>query len=68
MISPKVYVPVLVAILAAIALYLLTGDKSFLITILLSLAAGGTGVAVKPAPEVTQEEVNQLSRRKRGLA
>jgi hypothetical protein len=66
-ISPKVYVPVLVAILAAIALFLLTGDKSFLITILLSLAAGGTGVAVKPAPEVTQEEVNQLSRRKRGL-
>jgi len=66
-ISPKVYIPVLVAVAAALAIFLLTGDKSYLVTILLSLAAGGAGVAVKPAPEVTQDEVNKLSERKRGL-
>ncbi len=66
-ISPKVYIPVLVGTIAAFALFLLTGDKTYLAAILLSVAAGGTGVAAKPAPEVTQEEVEELSRRKRGL-
>jgi hypothetical protein len=61
-ISPKVYVPVAVAVLAGVALYLLTGDKTFLISVLVSLAAGGAGVAAKPAPGVTQKEVAALSR------
>jgi len=67
MISAKVYVPVIIGILASIALFLLTGDKSFLVTILLSLVAGGGGVVAKPAPEVSQAEVEDLSLRKRGL-
>jgi hypothetical protein len=60
--SPKVYVPMVFAIIAGIALWLLTGDKTFLISILVSLAAGGAGVAAKPAPGVTQKEVAALSR------
>lgn len=62
--SPKVYVPVLIAVAAAAALYLLTGDKTYLVAVLLSLAGGGAGIAVKPAPEVTQAEINQLSRKR----
>jgi hypothetical protein len=66
-ISPKVYVPLAIAFVACLLLLILTGDKSYLIALLVSLTAGGAGVAVKPAPEVTQREVNELSRRKRGL-
>lgn len=62
--SPKVYVPIIFAVLAAVALWLLTGDKTFLVTILVSLAAGGTGIAVKPARGVTQKEVQRLSARR----
>lgn len=61
-ISPKVYIPVGIAILAGIALYLLTGDKTYLISILISLGAGGAGVAAKPAPGVTQKQVVALAR------
>jgi hypothetical protein len=61
-ISPKVYVPVLISVAAAVALYLLTGDKTFLVAVLLSLAGGGAGIAVKPAPGVTQKEVMRLSK------
>lgn len=67
MISPKVYVPLAIALVAAVLLFLLTGDKSYLIALLVSLAAGGAGVAVKPAQGVSQREVSELSRRKRGL-
>lgn len=63
-ISPKVYIPVLVAVVAAVALYLLTGDKTYLVAVLLSLAGGGAGIAAKPAPEVTQAEINELSRKR----
>jgi hypothetical protein len=62
--SPKVYIPVLLAVVAAVALWLLTGDKTFLVSILVTLAAGGAGVAAKPAPEVSQAEVNDLSRKR----
>lgn len=62
--SPKVYVPVIFAVLAAVALWLLTGDKTFLVSILVSLAAGGAGVAARPAPLLTQREVNAASRKK----
>lgn len=66
-ISPKVIAAVLVPIVAAAALAALTGDKSFLVAILLTLAGGGAGIAAKPAPNVTQVEVEQLSRRNRGF-
>lgn len=66
-ISPKVYIPLAISLLAALLLFLLTGDKSFLVMIALSLVTGGAGVAAKPAPEVTQLEVQRLSERKRGL-
>lgn len=59
--SPKVYVPVVFAVLAAVALWLLTGDKTFLVSILVTLAAGGAGVAARPAPGITQEDVMNLS-------
>jgi len=65
--SPKVVAAVLVPVLAAVALMLLTGDKTFLVAILLSLAGGGAGIAAKPAKGVTQLEVQRLSERKRGL-
>ncbi len=65
-ISPKVYLPVLAALLAAIALYLVTGDKTYLVTILISLTAGGVGVAAPPAPYVKQAEVARISENRRG--
>jgi Na+/citrate or Na+/malate symporter len=61
-ISPKVYVPVLVAIVVGIALALITGDSTFLATVPISLVAGGAGAAAPPAPLVTHEEVTALSR------
>jgi predicted MFS family arabinose efflux permease len=67
MISPKVYIPLVFAIVAAFVIFLWTGDNSYLVAILVSLAAGGAGVAAKPAPQVSQREVNDLSRQKRGL-
>lgn len=67
MISPKVILPLAISLIAALLLFLLTGDKSFLVMIALSLVGGGAGIAARPAPEVTQRQVNQLSRRKRGL-
>jgi hypothetical protein len=60
-ISPKVFYPVLMALAAAAALYLLTGDQSFLVTILISLAGGGIGIAASPAPGVKQAEVEQVA-------
>jgi hypothetical protein len=65
--SPKVYVPVALSIAAALILWLLTGNETYLVSVLVSLAAGGAGVAAKPAPGVTQEEVHQLSRENRRL-
>lgn len=67
-ISPKVIAAVLVPLVAAAMLAVLTGDKSFLVAILLTLAGGGAGIAAKPAPNVTQLEVEHLSRRNRGFA
>jgi hypothetical protein len=61
MISPKVYLPVLVSIVAAIALAVITGDKTYLVSILIGLVAGGTGVAAPPAPGVRQSDVQRLS-------
>lgn len=65
--SPKVYVPVALAVVASIALKLLTGDDSYLVGLLVSLVAGGAGAVAPPAPAVRQDEVARLSRRNRGL-
>lgn len=61
--SPKVYVPVLITIAAAALLYLLTGDKTYLVTVLLSLTAGGAGIAARPTatPGVTQSQVEAFA-------
>jgi hypothetical protein len=63
--SPKVYVPVALAVVASIALKLLTGDDSYLIGLLVSVVAGGAGAAAPPAFGVSQAEVVRLARRKR---
>jgi hypothetical protein len=63
-ISPKVYVPVGVAIVVGIALAIITGDTTFLSTVPISLVAGGAGVAVNPAPGVTQKAVQGVSERR----
>lgn len=60
-ISPKVLAPIALSIVAAVALYLLTGDPTYLVTILIGLAAGGAGAAAPPAPGVTQRDVSDLS-------
>lgn len=64
-ISPKVLIPVAIAVIASIVLKLLTGDDSYLIGLLVSLVAGGAGAAAPPAPGVSQAEVARLARRKR---
>lgn len=66
-ISPKVLIPTAIAVVAALGIFLLTQDKSYLVALLVSLVAAGGGIAAKPAPEVTQAEVDDLSLRKRGL-
>jgi hypothetical protein len=60
--SPKVIVPAVISIACSIVLMLLTGDKTFLIGVLVSLAGGAAGYGVEPAPRVTQSEINRLSR------
>lgn len=64
-ISPKVLLPALLSLLAAVALYLLTGDDTYLVMILLSLVGGGIGIAAPPAPGVSQAEVTRLAAKKR---
>jgi hypothetical protein len=65
LISMKVYVPVLISIVAAVALTLITGNETYLVTILIGLAGGVGGVAAPPAPKVTHRDVVQLSKRRR---
>jgi hypothetical protein len=65
-ISPKVYLPVAIAVAASIALKLLTGDDTYLVGLLISLVAGGAGAAAPPAPGVSQADVARLAQRKRG--
>ena len=62
-ISPKVYMPTLIAVIAGLLLWLITGDKTALIVTLTGLVGGGIGAAAPPAPRVRQREVDSLSRR-----
>jgi hypothetical protein len=65
--SPKLLIAVAIPLVAAVLLTIITGDKSYLIAALLTLTGGGAGVAVKPAPGITQKDVIRLSEQKRGL-
>lgn len=60
-ISPKIWLPAVIAIIVGIALALITGDTTFLSTVPISLVAGGAGVAVSPAPGVTQKAIQGVS-------
>lgn len=57
--SPKLALAVVLMILAAVALALITGDKTYLIFILISLAGGGIGTQAKPVAglELTTDEI-----------
>lgn len=61
-ISPKVYLPVVIGLGAALALWLLTGNDAYLVGVLVSLTGGAAGYSADPAPRVTQAEVNRISR------
>ena len=63
-ISPKVYVPTALAVLAGLALYLLTGNESTLLVTLTGIASGGIGAAAPPAPGLEQLEVDALAKKK----
>lgn len=60
-ISPKVYLPVGIGLVAALALYALTGDETYLVGVLVSLTGGAAGYGADPAPRVSQAEVNRWS-------
>lgn len=60
-ISPKIYIQVAISIVASVALMLLTGNDTYLVGILVGLAAGAGGAVAAPAPNVTQAEVAQIS-------
>jgi hypothetical protein len=65
-ISPKVYLPTLIAVVAGIVLWLITGDKTALIVCLTGLAGGGIGAVAPPAPKVSMSaDVIPLSRKRR---
>lgn len=63
-VSPKVWIPTALAILAGLALWGLTGDNSALIVSLTGLAGGAIGAVAPPAPGVKQEQVERLARRR----
>lgn len=63
--SPKAYVPALIAVLVGVALWFITGDKSALIITLTGLAGGGIAAIAPPAPGVKQADVEALAIRKR---
>lgn len=60
-ISPKVYIPTLIAVVAGALLALITGDKSFLIVTLTGIVTGGTAAVAPPALGVKQAEVAALA-------
>lgn len=60
-ISRRAIPPVLIALVAAIALAILTGDTSYLLIILLGIVQSGGVMATAPAPGLTQEDVAALA-------
>jgi hypothetical protein len=63
-ISPKVYVPTVLAILAGLALWLITGDETALIVSLTGLTTGGVAAVAPPAPGVKHSEVAAIARKR----
>lgn len=65
--SPKVLGTVALVVLACVALWLITGDESYLVAVLVAIAGGGTGFALPAAtapagrPNVSQSEVIRLA-------
>lgn len=64
-ISPKAIWAAAAPIVAAVALYLITGDQTYLVGVLLGLVSGGAAASAPPAPGVTQREVAGLAQRKK---
>ena len=62
-ISPKAIVAFLIPFIAAVVLYLVTGDSTYLVGLLIAAATGGGAVLAPPAPGVTQRQVKRISRR-----
>jgi di/tricarboxylate transporter len=66
-ISPKVYISLALGIVAAAVLWLITGDETFLVAILVPLVGAAGGVVAPAAsgqgnlPPVTQGEVQRLA-------
>lgn len=63
--SPKALVAFLLPFVAASVLYVITGDDTYLVGLLLAVVAGGGAVIAPPAAGVKQAEVEQLAERKR---
>lgn len=63
--SPKAVVAFLLPFVAALILFLLTGDKTYLVGLLLAVAGGVGAAAAPPAPGVKQHEVARISRSRR---
>lgn len=53
--------PLILSVVVAVALYLLTGDKTYLVTVLIGLGGAGVGAAAPPAPGVKQKHINLVS-------
>lgn len=64
-ISPKAIAAFALPVLAAIALFLITGEDKWLIGLLAGIVSGGGAVVAPPAPGVKQRELPRLPRRRR---
>lgn len=64
-VSPKVWIPLVTSLIAGALLWLVTGDKEWLIVSLTGLVAGGIGAVAPPAPNVKQRDVVALSQQRR---
>jgi hypothetical protein len=59
-VSPKAVAAFLTPVVAAVLLYLLTGDEKWLIGVLAGFASGGGAAFAPPAPGVKQRQVADL--------
>lgn len=62
-ISPKALFATLVPVVAALGLWLVTGDDQWLVGVLAGFVAGGSAFAAPPAKGVSQRQVERLSGR-----
>lgn len=59
--SPKAAAAFLLPFVAAVLLWLITGDNTYLVGLLLAVIAGGGAALAPPAPGVSQQEVANLA-------